>query len=330
MKKFFLLLYFFMVTHGFSTIIDRIERLEREINEYKQVQTSEAFSKTKLSFNQENKWLYFQLYPEFLIMQVKKDAKEHGLVYIGSMLGRDWTADLKGKESLPWTWGYRLNASVNISSYDLMGSFLRYSNTVRNDGGFGLQNLSLKAADLGLGYKKSGFGIVEFKRVLGARKLFIDTEEKGELSAQQYTAFAKTRFKATGPMANLQLTLNVLGGMHLQGALGGSIVYGEAENLRFLHTASGEQVLAPLKSKSRTLIPSFDFKLGGGWDLVDEKSLLVSLSLAYQAQYYYLNHPMNNLGQSLSSLIKVDFDKNSAFLNDLTLFGTALRLEVKF
>ncbi|PCI77665.1 hypothetical protein COB21_02810 [Candidatus Aerophobetes bacterium] len=330
MKKRFLLLSFFIATQGFSTIIDRIEKIEREINQYKESRSSEDLQSDRMFFDSEKKGIYFELYPEFLLMQVKKDAKEQGLVYMGSVLGRDWSSDLKGKETLPWSWGYKINGSVNIASYDISASYLSYKNQIKETNDQGLRSLSLKASDLCLGYKQGGFGLVEFKRFLGVKKLSINTEEIGGFDNDNYSALAKTRFQALGPMASLQLKLNFLAGMHIHGSFGGSIVYGQEESWRQLMAKNGESLLSPMVTSSRTLIPSFDFRVGGGWDLVDEKNILIGLSVGYQAHYYYLHHPMNHLGQSLSSIIKVDLDKKNSLMSDLTLFGSVIRLETKF
>lgn len=341
MKRFFLLSSLFAFTSGFATIIDRLEKIEREIDQYREAKALEALERAATPFSEHDKWVHFEVHPEFMLMQVKKGGKEHGLVYIGSFFGKDWSEDLEGaKQVLPWSWGYKVGGSIAFPSYDIASSYLHYENgsgNVEEQGDVSLSRLKIRAVDLSLGYKKSAFGVLEFKRSLGAKKTWIDTHQQGLLNhTEGYKGLFDSSFEAVGPLAKLELKLNFFAGMHLQGSIGGSVLYGKELATRSVVPVEGGQstliseLVEPIQNRFSTLIPTFDFKIGGGWDLVDEKNILVALSVGYEAQYFYLNHPMNHLGESLSSLISMNFDKQLSLLNDLTLYGSVVRLETKF
>ena len=284
MKKVFIVLSIFMVTQGFGTIVDRLEKIEREMDQYKELQELDVSEKKKTSFNQKNKWCYLDVYPEFLLMQIKSNKKEKGLIFIGDCLGKDWRDDSEQKSgSLPWHWGYRLNGSLSFfSSYDISGSFLRYhlDNEENNlavetmDDFININKFSIRESTLCLGHKNNWFDLIEFKRILGVKKISTYTDQEGSLNTNDYLARTITRFRGMGPMAGFQLRMNVLGGMHMQGLLAGSILYGKENSFRYFQLKSGFPV-TPLNSTSSTLIPSFEFNLNAGWNLVDEKSFFV-------------------------------------------------------
>ena len=344
MKKCFLLLSFFTLSQGFSTIVDRLEKIEREIDQYKEAKELEIIEKKSVSFHQNQDWVHIELYPEFLLMQVQQNAKDPGLVYLGNVLGKDWSDNLtQDKMSLPWKYGYRVRGSLSMASYDVSSSFLRYQNVSGcetndlNDCDINLTKFSLREIDVCLGYRQNWFNILELKRFLGVKKLSIVTKQEGLLDIDHRCfltqATIDNKFKALGPTAGLGFNLNILGGMNLNVGVGGSILYGKENSSRYFTSGFDRYPLIgfmPKTSYSSTWIPSFEFKLGGGCHLVDAKNLLLALSVGYEAHYYYLNHPMNHLGESLSSFLVMDFDKKHSLLSDLTLFGTVVRVEAKF